>query len=66
QWKSSSFYARLKAFYNKYMLKKSYAQGWYPKMRYEMYELQALLKSRLKMEADEYEHIHRSGVHRRF
>jgi len=66
RWKKNTFASRLKDFYAKYMLRKSFEQGWYPKIRYEMYELQAMLKARLKMEADEYEHRHGSGVHRRF
>ena len=66
RWTDKAFHARLKAFYNKYILRKNYTQGWYPKIRYEMYELQAMLKSRLKMESDEYEHHHRGGIHRRF
>ncbi len=66
RWTEKSFYSRLKAFYGKYIIRKSFTQGWMPKIRYEMYELQAMLKTRLKMEADEYEHHHRGGVHRRF
>ena len=66
KWTEKSFYASLKNFYNKYIIRKDIIQGWFPKMRYEMYELQAMLKARLKMEADEYEHMHGSGVHRRF
>jgi hypothetical protein len=66
RWAEKSAYAKLKNFYAKYMIRKDITQGWNPKKRYEMYELQAMLKARLKMEADEYEHIHRGGVHRRF
>ncbi|MBW2989331.1 hypothetical protein KY358_03365 [Candidatus Woesearchaeota archaeon] len=65
-WKNKLFYARLKAFYNKYILRKNFTQGIVPKIRYEMYELQSILKAKMKMEADEYEHLHRGGVHRRF
>ncbi len=65
-WKDKSGFAKLKGFYNKYIIRRSITQGWNPKKRYEMYELQAMVKARLKMEADEYEHIHRGGVHRRF
>ena len=66
RWKEKSFYSRLRDFYNKYVIMKNFTQGWSPKIRYEMYELQAMVKKRLKMESDEYEHRHRPGGHRRF
>ncbi|MEA2037635.1 MAG: hypothetical protein U9O94_09060 [Nanoarchaeota archaeon] len=61
-----SFYSKIRDFYNKYVIRRNFTQGWMPKIRYEMYELQALVKKRLKMESDEYEHRHGSGVHKRF
>ena len=66
RWSEKLFYTHLKSFYNKYIIKKSFTQGWGPKNRYEMYELHAMVKNRLTMEADEYEHRHYLGVHRRF
>jgi len=66
RWADKSFYSKLKAFYNKYVIMRNFTKGWIPKMRYEMYELQTMIKKRLKMEADEYEHRHRGGGHRRF
>lgn len=66
RWGKVPFTAQLKAFYNKYLIRKDYMQGYYPKIRYEMYELQAMLKTKLKMEADEYEHKHGAGIHKRF
>jgi hypothetical protein len=66
RWSEKLFYTRLKAFYAKYVLRKDFTQGWMPKIRYEMYELQAMLKTRLKMESDEFEHEHAAGVNRRF
>jgi hypothetical protein len=66
RWQSKSFFSQLRGFYNKYMLRRNFTQGWHPKLRYEMFELQGMLKARLKMESDEYEHMHGSGVHRRF
>ncbi|GAG12682.1 unnamed protein product, partial [marine sediment metagenome] len=66
RWTEKSAYAKLKAFYGRYIIRRNITQGWNPKKRYEMYELQAMLKARLKMESDEYEHLHRGGVHRRF
>ncbi len=66
RWKDRSFYASLKNFYNRYVIKRNFSQGWNPKKRYEMYELQTMLKNRLKMEAGEYEQIHEAGFGRRF
>ena len=60
RWQESSFFSRLKDFYNKYVILKN----WGPKLRYEMYELQTMAKERLKMESDEYEHRHRGGYKR--
>ncbi len=66
RWQEKSFYSKLRGFYNKYMIKKNLTHAIIPKLRYELYELQAMVKERLKMESDEYEHRHRPGVHRRF
>ena len=66
KWTGNTFYARLRDFYNKYIIRKDIETGWNPKIRYEMYELQSTLKSRLKMESDEYEYQHKLGVNRRF
>ncbi|MBU0614870.1 MAG: hypothetical protein KJ601_02155 [Nanoarchaeota archaeon] len=60
------FYSHLKDFYNKYVIRKNFTEGWGPKNRYEMYELKALIERKLKMEADEYEHAHFAGVHKRY
>lgn len=60
------FYAHLKDFYNRYVIRKNFTQGWGPKNRYEMYELKALIQKKLKMTADEYEHENFVGVHKRF
>ena len=65
RWQESSFYAHLKDFYNKYIIKKSFTHGWAAKLRYELYELHALVKKKLKMESDEYEHAHFVGAHKR-
>jgi len=65
RWAEKSAYARLRDFYNKYIIRKNFTQGWSPKLRYEMYDLQAMVKKSLNMEADEYEHSYR-GKGRRF
>lgn len=66
KWETKSFYSHLKTFFNKYIIRKEINQGWVPKLRYEFYELHALIKRRLKMEADEFEHKYFRGVHRVF
>ena len=48
RWKEKSFYVSLKNFYNKYVIRKNFTQGWLPKLRYEMYELQAMVKADLR------------------
>ncbi len=63
-WDDKSFYRHLKSFYNKYVIKKNFTQGWGPKNRYEMYNFAAMIKERLKMESDEYEHKYFTGVHK--
>ncbi|MBU1004701.1 MAG: hypothetical protein KKC54_02145 [Nanoarchaeota archaeon] len=66
RWKDNTFYSRLRDFYNKYIIRRNFTQGWNPKVRYEMYELHAMVKERLKMESDEYEHMIKGAAHRRF
>jgi hypothetical protein len=64
RWDETSFYKHLKDFYNKYVIRKNFTEGWVPKNRYEMYNLAAMIKQRLKMEGDEYEHRYFTGVHK--
>jgi len=65
RWEKNSFYHHLKDFYNKYVLRKRWMQGYSPKHRVELYELQALIKERLKVESEGYEHRHLAGLYRR-
>ena len=46
--------------------RKNFTEGWAPKNRYEMYNFVAMIKERLKMEAEEYEHRHFVGVHKKY
>ncbi len=62
----SLFLTHLKSFYNKYIIKKNFTMGWGPKLRYEMYDLHAMIKRKLKMESEEYEHRYFSGVYRKY
>ena len=66
RWGSSSFYREVKNFFYKYVLKNNIVMGWETTMRYQLFELHAGMKNRLKMEADEFEHLHFAGVHGRF
>ncbi|MFH1641440.1 MAG: hypothetical protein ABIC04_00915 [Nanoarchaeota archaeon] len=66
RWNKKMFYAHLKDFYNKYVIRKNFTEGWGPKHRYEMYNFVAMIKQRLKMESDEYEHRYFTGVHKVF
>src|SRR3989338_1579442 len=65
RWERNSFYNHLRDFYNKYVIRKRWMQGYSPKHRIELFELQALVKERLKMESEGYEHRHMAGVHMR-
>ena len=66
RFEENKFYKELKNFFNKYIVKNNIVMGWETNMRYQMGELHALVKERLKMEADEYEHLHFAGIHGRF
>ena len=65
RWESKRFYARLRNFYNKYVIKKKMEGVWWDLLWYrEIHRLVWLVKQRLKMEADSYEHKYWIGVHR--
>jgi len=60
----SSFYSHIKDWYNKYMMKKVYAQVIWDRLWYrELFKLRWLVKQQLKMEADSYSHRYWMGVH---
>ena len=57
RWEESAFYANLRNFYHKYVVWKKIEAIWWDKMHYNVFlKLQSLIKERLKMEADAYEH----------
>ena len=57
RWEQSSFYANLRNFFNKYVVWKKIGAVWWDNMYYTVFlKLQSLVKERLKMEADAYEH----------
>ena len=56
--------AHLKSFYNKYIIKKKYEGVWWDELYYKIVmRLHALLKERLKMVSEGFEHRHFAGVH---
>ena len=66
RWSDKAFYKHLRNFYNKYVIRKNFTEGWGPKNRYEMYAFAAMKKERLKMQSDEYEHRNFAGVNVRY
>ncbi|MBI2139469.1 hypothetical protein HYU14_00980 [Candidatus Woesearchaeota archaeon] len=66
QWGSSKFWGELKSFFNKYIIKNNIVMAVETKLKYELYELHAMIKQRLQMESDEFEHLHLSGMHRKY
>ena len=65
RFEKSSFYAQLRNFYNKYIIKKRMEQWWWDMLWYrEIHQLHAFVKDRLDMESKGYEHRYWTGVHR--
>ena len=57
------FDKHLKEFYNKYVIRKRLMHGYSPKFRTEFYALHALIKERLRLESEGFEHRDWSGVY---
>ena len=63
-WEKSAFLAHLKSFYNKYIVKKKYEGILWDELYYKVVlRLQAVIKERLKMTSEGFEHRHFAGVH---
>ncbi len=63
-WEKSAFLAKLKSFYNKYIIKKRIESVWWDELYYNIVlKLHALIKERLKMLSEGYEARHMHGVH---
>jgi hypothetical protein len=63
-WEKSAFLAHLKSFYNKYVVRKRYEGIWWDEMHYNIViRLHALIKERLKMTSEVYEHRYYSRIH---
>ena len=63
-WEQSAFMAKLKSFYNKYVIKKRIESLWWDELQYKIVmRLHALIKERLKMTSEGLEFRHMAGVH---
>jgi len=57
RWEDNAFYANLRNFYHKYVIWKKVEAIWWDNMYYNVVlKLQSLIKERLKMESEGYEH----------
>lgn len=57
RWEENTFYANLRNFYHKYVVWKKIESLWWDNMYYTVFlKLQSLIKERLKMESEGYEH----------
>jgi len=64
RWERNAFFAQLRNFYNKYIIKKRMDQLWWDRLWYrEIHPLHDLVKRRLKMESEGYGHRYWTGVH---
>jgi hypothetical protein len=57
KWEEKSFYAHLRNFYHKYVIWKKVEAIWWDNMYYNVFlKLHSIVKERLKMESEGYEH----------
>jgi hypothetical protein len=64
RWNENVFYAELKNFFNKYVIRKKMEHLWWDQLWYrELHPLHEIIKEKLKMESQEYEHRYWTGVH---
>ncbi len=63
-WEKSEFYAELRNFYHKFIIRKKFEQKWWDELWYrEIHPLHNFVKNRLKLEAEGFEHRYWTGVH---
>lgn len=63
RWEDNAFYANLRNFYHSYVIKKKIEGIWWDHMYYKVFlRLQSLVKERLKMESEGFEHRYFAGV----
>ena len=61
---SKAFYAQIRNFYNKYVIRKRFEGIWWDELYYKIVmKLHGKIKERLKMVSEGFEHRHFSGVH---
>jgi hypothetical protein len=64
RWENTPFFKKLRNFYNKYVIKKRMEQIWWDQLYYrEIHQRHALVKQKLKMESEGFEHRYWTGVH---
>ena len=64
KWEKSAFLAGLKSFYNKYVIRKTMEGIWWDELYYKIVlKLHSVIRERLKMASEGYEHRHHGGVH---
>ncbi len=60
----NAFYAQLRNFFHKYIIKKKFEQVWWDQLWYrEIHPLHNMVKNRLKMQGEGFEHRYWTGVH---
>ncbi len=65
RWDDHIFWAELKNFFNKYVLRKKWEQIWFHQLwTREIHSLVAMVREELKMEAQGHEFRYKTGVHR--
>ena len=63
RWEENAFYANLRNYYHSYVIKKKIEGIWWDHMYYKVFlRLQSLVKERLKMESEGFEHRYFAGV----
>jgi hypothetical protein len=64
RWEDSVFYAELKSFFNKHVIRKKMEMLWWDQLWYrEMHQLHQLIKEKLKMSSKGFEYKYMTGVH---
>ncbi len=63
RWNESKFYSHLKDFYNKYVMRRRWMEGFSPKYRTELFKLHHTLQKVLDMQTTEFEHQYAAGTH---
>jgi len=63
RWEENTFYSNLRNFYHKYVIRKKIEAIWWDTLYYKIFlKMQSLVKERLKIESEGYQHRYFSGV----